>query len=88
MNETLTKDDISEYLEKLQYLQRACLGREGRIDIALIGVESGKVKVDFELHRDFETELVFSFIEGFTLKERAKEIYMSLMDTLKKEEWV
>lgn len=88
MNEVLTKDDISEYLEKLQYLQRACLGREGRIEISLLGVSDGKVKVDFTLHRDFEPEAMFSFIEGFTHEERAREIYIELMETLKREGWV
>jgi hypothetical protein len=88
MNETLTKEDISEYLEKLQYLQRACLGRNGKVQISLIGVDSGKVKVDFDIYRDFEIEQVFSFVEGFTSKTRAKEIYMELLDTLKREGWV
>ena len=84
MDELLTKDDLSNYLPKLQHLQKVCLGREGYMSVYIDGLS-----LTFELFSK-TNELLLSFVleVNYTTKAGAEMNYNSLLAILQKEGWL
>jgi len=81
MKKLLDKDSLSGYLSKLQYLQRACLGREGYVDLYIKG---STVYFEFYGRKD---DLLLGFVleEGETTEADARSYYDELLKMIKKE---
>ena len=84
MDELLTKEDLSNYLPKLQHLQKVCLGREGYMSIYIDGLS-----LTFEIF-DKNNTLMLSFVleVNYTTKAGAEKNYQSLLSLLQKEGWL
>lgn len=78
-DDRLTKDDLSEYLVKLQKLQRMCMGcRKFRIT-----TEGNSIKVTYG-----ENDILYFDIMIADLSSYAEQRYEKLKERLKKDNWL
>lgn len=82
MSRRLTKDDLSEYLVKLQKLQRMCMGcRKFRIT-----TEETSISVTYA-HGSYDVALFFTItIEDF--ESYADKRYKELKERIKNDNWL
>lgn len=79
MSGRLTKDDLSEYLVKLQKLQRMCMGcRKFRIT-----TEENSIHVTYE-----QNDILYFDIMIADLSSCAEQRYEKLKERLKNDKWL
>lgn len=84
MSGRLTEDDLSEYLVKLQKLQRMCMGcRKFRIT-----TEDNSIRVTYSDDPDPLSDRLYFTIMLDDLSFYAEQRYKELKEQLKKDNWL
>lgn len=86
-DDRLTKDDLSEYLVKLQKLQRLCTGTYGGFEISLIA-DSIFVRYTSDQEMIDRHTNIYLSLSTATDRDSAATIYNELLRQLKKDNWL